>query len=186
MRWMYESRAHGESYSNDVFIVGVNKFVQTAVSNGYLSNDNTMRCPCTKCKNRRFINIRMLEEHFYKYGFTLKYYNWTLHGEDLAEITYAYACPNVLDPSTVDPFFTSHHDIFGHAGIRDMVHDFSTPNDIPKSSNIGDQQIENAEANRFFDLLNSSSEPAYEGCTTETELSINIKMLATKANYRFS
>ncbi|KAL9680330.1 hypothetical protein QQ045_018208 [Rhodiola kirilowii] len=38
----------------------------------------------------------------------------------------------------------------------------------------------------FFNLLNSSSEPAYEGCTTETELSINMKMLATKANYGFS
>ncbi|CAM8999036.1 unnamed protein product [Rhodiola kirilowii] len=153
---MYETRADGESYSNDVFIAGVNNFVQIAVSNGYLSNDNTMRCPCTKCKNRRFINITMLEEHLYKYSFTPKYYNWTLHDEDLADITYANACPNLPDLSTADPFFASHDDIFGHDGVQDLVHDFPSPNDILESFNIGDQQIENAEANRFFDLVNSS------------------------------
>ncbi|KAL9668530.1 hypothetical protein QQ045_006064 [Rhodiola kirilowii] len=83
-RWMYEARAHGESYTNAVFIAGVNNFIETAVSKGYLASNNTMRCPCTKCKNRRFINIRMMEEHLYKYGFTPNYFNWTLHGEDLA------------------------------------------------------------------------------------------------------
>ncbi|CAM8893187.1 unnamed protein product [Rhodiola kirilowii] len=62
---MYEARAHGESYTNDVFITGVNNFIETAMSKGYLASNNTMRCPCTKCKNRRFINIRMMEEHLY-------------------------------------------------------------------------------------------------------------------------
>ncbi|KAL9679112.1 hypothetical protein QQ045_016967 [Rhodiola kirilowii] len=67
-----------------------------------------------------------------------------------------------------------------------MVPDFGSPNDIPESSNFSDQQIENVKANRFYNLLILSLEPAYEGCTTETEISINMKMLATKANYGFS
>ncbi|KAL9677352.1 hypothetical protein QQ045_005581 [Rhodiola kirilowii] len=180
-RWIYEARSHGDSYTNDVFIAGVNNFIETAVSKGYLASDTTMRCPCTKCKNRRFINIRMLEEHLYKYGFTEKYFNWTLHGEDLAEIQFVNSCPTIPDP-VID----SQDEILGHDAFPDMVPDSANPNNIPESSNFGEQQIENVEANIFFNLLNSSYEPAYEGCTTKTELSINMKMLATKANYGFS
>ncbi|CAM8959030.1 unnamed protein product [Rhodiola kirilowii] len=161
---MYEARAPGESYTNDVFIAGVKNFIETAMSKDFLASDNTIRCPCTKCKNRRFINIRKMEEHLYKYGFTPKCFNWTLHGEDLAET----------------------NKIWSHASFAEMFPDFASPNDIPQWSNFGEQQIQNVEVNRFFNLLNSSSEPAYKGCTTETELSINMKMLATKANYGFS
>ncbi|KAL9677038.1 hypothetical protein QQ045_005264 [Rhodiola kirilowii] len=177
-RWMYEARAHGESYTNDVFITGVNNFIETAMAKGFLASDNKIRCPCTKCKNRRFINIRMMEEHLYKYGFIPNYFNWTLHGEDLVEIEYVNNYPTIPHPITVDPVLDSEEE--------NSTHDHGSPADIPESSNFGEHQTENFEANKFFNLLNSCSNPAYEGCTTETELSINMKMLATKATYGLS
>ncbi|CAM8925848.1 unnamed protein product [Rhodiola kirilowii] len=181
---MYEAAGDGSSYSNDVFIAGVNQFVKTAVSNRHLSSDNKMRCPCMKCKNRQFIYIRMLEEHLYKYDFTPNYYNWMLHGEDLAPITYGDPCTDIPGPST-NHTFGNLHDV-GNDTNEDEGQDTPTNYCIPDSPNLHCQQYENPEANRFFNLLNSCSEPAYEGCTTETELSINMKMLATKANYGFS
>ncbi|CAM9000938.1 unnamed protein product [Rhodiola kirilowii] len=99
---MYEARAHGESYTNDVFIAGVNNFIESAVSKDFLASDNTIRCPCTKCKNRRFINLTMMEEHLYKYGFTPNYVNWTLHDEDLVDIQYENNSATMPDPSTDD------------------------------------------------------------------------------------
>ncbi|CAM8943456.1 unnamed protein product [Rhodiola kirilowii] len=185
---MYEERAHGESYTNDVFIAGVNNFIETAVSKGFPTSDNTIHCPCTKCKNRRFINIRMMEEHLYKYGFIPNYFNWTLHDEDLAEMQYVNTYPTIPHPSTIDPIIDSEEENSTHdnAAFPEIVHDFASPADIPESSTFGEHQTKNFEANRFFNLLNSCSNPAYEGCTTETELSINMKMLATKANYGLS
>ncbi|CAM8914974.1 unnamed protein product [Rhodiola kirilowii] len=101
---MYESAGYGSLYSNDVFIAGVNQFVQAAISKGQLSTDNKMWCSCSKCKNRQFIYIRMLEEHLYKYGFTPDYYNWTLHGEELASTTYINDNTDIPGPSTYHNF----------------------------------------------------------------------------------
>ncbi|CAM8978357.1 unnamed protein product [Rhodiola kirilowii] len=147
---MYEESAHGESYTKDYFIAGVKNFIEAAVAKGFLASDNTIRCPCTKCKNRRFINIRMMEAHLYIYGFTPNYFNWTLHGEDLVEMEYVNLSQNMPQPITVDPVLESEDEYSNHdhAAFPDHVHEFANP--------------------------------AYEGCTTDTELSINMKMQQQK------
>ncbi|CAM8880997.1 unnamed protein product [Rhodiola kirilowii] len=159
---MYEARSHGESYTNDFFIAGVNNFIEIAVAKSFLASDNKIRCPCTKCKNRRFINKRMMEEHLYKYGFTPNYFNWTLHGKDLMEMEYVNTYPTIPHPSTVDPVLDSEEEnsTHDHAALPEIVHDFASPADILESSNFGEHQTENFEANRFLDLLNSCSDPA--------------------------
>ncbi|KAL9673980.1 hypothetical protein QQ045_030244 [Rhodiola kirilowii] len=104
------------------------------------------------------------------------------------EMEYVNTYPTIPRPVTVDPVLDSEEEnsTYDHAAFPDIVHDFARPAEILESSNFGEHQTENFEVNRFFTLLNSSSGPAYEGCTTETELSINMKMLATKANYGLS
>ncbi|CAM8903307.1 unnamed protein product [Rhodiola kirilowii] len=124
-----------------------------------------------------------MEEHLYKYRYTPNYFNWTLHSEDLAEMQYVNTCLTIPEPTTIDPVLDSEEEIWSYAAFPVMVPDFPCPADIPESSNFGEHQTENFKANRFFNLINSSLEPTYEGCTTETELSINMKMLATKAHY---
>ncbi|CAM8882328.1 unnamed protein product [Rhodiola kirilowii] len=130
----------------------------------------------------------MMEEHLYKYGFTPDYFNWTVHGEDLVEMEYVNNYSTIPHPITVDPVLDSEegNSTHDHAASPDIVYDFSSHADIPKSSNFGEHQTENFEATRFFNLLNSCSDPVYEGCTTETELSINMKMLATKVSHGLS
>ncbi|CAM8877106.1 unnamed protein product [Rhodiola kirilowii] len=133
---MYKARAHGESYTNDVFIAGVKNFIESAVAKGFLARDNTIRCPCTKCKNRRFINIRMMEEHLYKYGFTPDYVNWTLHGKDLLKIEYENTSAIMPDLSTYEQINDSGEEIWSHAASTDM--DTDSHPDIPESSNYGE------------------------------------------------
>ncbi|KAL9661570.1 hypothetical protein QQ045_026394 [Rhodiola kirilowii] len=135
-KWMYESSTHGEAYSNDSFIAGVNNFIETAVAKGFLASDNTIRCPCTKCKNRRFINLRMMEAHLYKYGFTPNYFNWTLHGEDLVEMEYVNSYPIMPQPITVDPVLDSdaEHSTHDHEAFTDNVHEYASDVDIPEDS----------------------------------------------------
>ncbi|CAM8979456.1 unnamed protein product [Rhodiola kirilowii] len=183
---MYEAGVHRESCTNDVFITGVNNFIEMAVAKGFLASDNSIRCPCTKCKNKRFIHIRMMEAHLYKHGFTPNYFNWTLHGEELVEINYVNTVQTQAEPTTSYPLHDTSEQIWTNEAFPTMVPDIATTDDIPESSNYGEHQTDNFKANRFFDLLNTCGEPAYEGCTTETELSINMKMLATKANYGLS
>ncbi|CAM8929118.1 unnamed protein product [Rhodiola kirilowii] len=175
---MYEWGANGESSTNDVFIAGVNNFIETAAAKGFVANDNSIRCPCTKCKNKRFIKVRMMEAHLYKYGFTPNYFNWTLHGEELAEMQYANTVPTVPEPTGFYPVLDTEEQIWTDEA-------FPT-DDIPESSNYNENLTDNFEANKFYNLLNSCGEPAYSGCTTDTELSINMKMLATKATYGLS
>ncbi|CAM8923526.1 unnamed protein product [Rhodiola kirilowii] len=44
----------------------------------------------------------------------------------------------------------------------------------------------NETAQSFYDLISASTNPAYEGCTTENELSSHMKLLQTKADYGLS
>ncbi|CAM8943732.1 unnamed protein product [Rhodiola kirilowii] len=100
--------------------------------------------------------------------------------------SYANTSPAVPEPPTFYPILDTYVQNSTDEAFSEMVPDIGTTDDIPDSSNYNAHQTDNCEANRFFNILNSCGEPAYSGCTTETELSINIKMLATKANYGLS
>ncbi|CAM8978234.1 unnamed protein product [Rhodiola kirilowii] len=94
--------------------------------------------------------------------------------------------PNSTRTDYINLVLVTEEQIGTDQAVPEMVPDIATTDDIPESSNYIEHQTDNFKANRFFNLLNTCGEPAYEGCTTETELSINMKMLATKANYGLS
>ncbi|KAL9673904.1 hypothetical protein QQ045_030167 [Rhodiola kirilowii] len=123
---------------------------------------------------------------FVQIRFHTKLLQLDLTGEDLAEIHYGNTSSTIPEPNTSCPDLDSEEESRSHAAFPEMFPEFASPADFLDSSNYGEHQTENFDANRFFNLLNSSSEPAYKGCTTETELSINMKMLATKTNYGLS
>ncbi|KAL9675020.1 hypothetical protein QQ045_003219 [Rhodiola kirilowii] len=190
--WMYNMRVPGESYNNDDFMAGVRTFIETAISRGQLSENNFLRCACSKCKNKKFLPYFLVEEHLYKFGFLPNYFNWTLHGEDLASRTYVEPNADIsYSPTTSNYANETENYECCTSRFPDMVADLVGPSCIPNNPG-GDAEMPinhenpNLEANRFYNLLQTSSEPAYDGCTTETQLSINMKLLATKANHGFS
>ncbi|CAM8879644.1 unnamed protein product [Rhodiola kirilowii] len=184
--WMYDMRVPGKSYNNETFMVGVRGFVETAVARGQLDSNKLMRCPCSKCKNKKYPEIGKVEEHLYKYGFVPNYYNWLLHGEDLAPITYAPVNDGYVSPD-FDQNVTFEADETGIDNrLPQMISDLAGQSWAPPESANFQPENQNDERNSYFNLMQYSSLPAYDGCTTETELSINMKLLATKANYGFS
>ncbi|KAL9667674.1 hypothetical protein QQ045_002038 [Rhodiola kirilowii] len=173
--WMYNQRVTDQSYNNDAFNQGVGVFIQTAYANGHIFEGSMIRCPCSKCKHNKFIKVQESERHLFTFEFVGDYYNWTLHGEEIAHTSYpAYQHHlNENDTSFMDQQMPDYVHQFGgvDSHFADMVHDVAEPNE---------------DASKFYDLFQSSCQPVFEGCTSETQLSISMKLLQTKTDHGLS
>ena len=65
---------------NDQFVAGVEKFVEFCKSMPRF-NQQELRCPCRKCKNRNLIPVDDVRYHLVYKGFVPHYYQWSSHGE---------------------------------------------------------------------------------------------------------
>ncbi|KAL9668333.1 hypothetical protein QQ045_002713 [Rhodiola kirilowii] len=182
--WMYNRRDKGKTYNNDTFMLGVTNFIETAIARGELPTE--MRCPCKQCKNKKCYVTGTVENHLYRSGFTQNYYNWTYHGEQRVDEEYA---PTMNQQPLQLPITQEEPDPpFDHMDSRytDMVQDVAGYNWEVGGPSEPLQERPNPEAQHFYDLLCASSIPAYEGCTTETELLSHMKLQQTKADYGMS
>ncbi|CAM8940897.1 unnamed protein product [Rhodiola kirilowii] len=197
---MYNRRDEGKSSNNETFMWGVRTFIEVAIARGELPNE--MRCPCKHCKNKKCHVAGTVENHLYKSGFTPNYYNWTHHSEDRVDETYNDEVieENEQSPITEDQYQTPlpyeggsvNYEPFGFmqntmdSRYNEMVNDVAAQNwEIPiQTETLDDHPNETAQS--FYDLISASTNPAYEGCTTETELSSHMKLLQTKADYGLS
>ncbi|CAM8892135.1 unnamed protein product [Rhodiola kirilowii] len=185
---MYNRRDPGKSYNNETFMWGVRNFIEVAIARG--ERPTEMRCPCKHCKNRKYHQAGTIEDHLYKSGFMRNYYNWTHHGETRVDVTYAPSVPLSEDQQYPQHISVQHEHIedapnyglttnFLDTTYADMVNDVAgTSWEIPVKPNVA--------AQHFYQLFNASCNPAYEGCTTETELSMHMKLLQTKSDYGMS
>ena len=55
------------------FYEGVEEFIMTCVRIKQFTREGTSRCPCHKCKVRRFLDIEFIIYHLYKDGFKPNY-----------------------------------------------------------------------------------------------------------------
>lgn len=63
------------------FINGVQEFLEFAKQQESYKTSLEMRCPCSKCKNCRHLDIESIREPLHKKGFDTNYYEWVYHGE---------------------------------------------------------------------------------------------------------
>ncbi|KAL9675553.1 hypothetical protein QQ045_003755 [Rhodiola kirilowii] len=190
--WMYNQCVPGKSYCNEKFMLGVRKFVQFAVSRCGYSGGSIIRRPCRKCKNKKYHEAGVVESHLYNSGFTPNYYNWTYHGEDLANVIYSDATEVDQNMQTVSldqqysPYVPGIDVGTVDSRFQNMISDVAGPSwDVPNyTPDLPDEP--NEIAMEFYNLFKSSCDPAYEGCTTETELSMHMKLLQTKTDYNLS
>lgn len=59
------------------FQVGVEELMKFVKQH---SESITVRCPCAKCKNKKFLDAEQGKVHLYHYGFVPNYYKWTSNG----------------------------------------------------------------------------------------------------------
>lgn len=79
-QWMYQ-RLDGRYLSKE-YIRRVEEFIKQTSSNPQVCIDGLMKCPCIKCGNRPWLEVKEIKLHLFQQGFCKGYYRWTYHGEN--------------------------------------------------------------------------------------------------------
>ncbi|KAF2300060.1 hypothetical protein GH714_007811 [Hevea brasiliensis] len=78
--WMYK-RLDVNGFLNPEFEVGVEYFLNFAYAQVDVASNDKIRCPCSKCKNKKYLQRIDVTYHLYKFGFVGAYTQWDEHGE---------------------------------------------------------------------------------------------------------
>lgn len=172
--WMYDRLNLDRRGYADAFLNGVDEFVSYASLQTNLSNGK-MRCPCSKCKNLKFLTSEEVKVHLYKKGFIPDYWYWTCHGESDPDL-----CANLNTHTTTHEGYNDHLNRFENMVYDVVGSDYETHYDqeMDESPNI--------DAQKFYDLLHAAQKPLWPGCNDHTELSVVVRLLAIKSEGNMS
>ncbi|XP_039131945.1 uncharacterized protein LOC120268722 isoform X1 [Dioscorea cayenensis subsp. rotundata] len=177
-QWMYNRNLLGRQGLTNEFILGVDEFIQFAINqdDSYKNGEN-IRCPCFKCKNRRFLHPNDITLHLYRRWFRECYWNWTCHGEEVFPISEEL---KEVDDQTLDHIAQEDEQMtWDQRMIYDCLrshvppmhesycYDEAGPSVQPPldESVLGLQSDEISQlSNRFFDILKAADQPLYVGC----------------------
>nr|MCH9869343.1 hypothetical protein [Serratia marcescens] len=167
--WMYERRQNPDKFGVTAeFMAGVQSLVDLAKEHPSHLSEGQIRCPCKKCRNRRFQKEDDLKVHLYKHGFMPDYTVWTSHGEIRSHDQGQSAVPSGTEEVSDDDEPT----------MCDMVYDAAGPSFDPEEPN--------EEARGFYKLFRDADTPLYEGCPEESPLSLITELLNTKSDFNMS
>ena len=71
--WIYNRLHPNMGEIKPEFYEGVEEYITTCVQTEQFTHEGTIRCPCCKCKCRRFLDIESIRYHLYKDGFKPNY-----------------------------------------------------------------------------------------------------------------
>ena len=162
-----------ENYLIDTsYEAGVNSFLDYAFQK---LKTTTIRCPCRKCVNGEFGDREKVREHLLVFGIVKRYKFWYHHGERLDEPEPLYDSDDDLDENDNSDEVC---DI-----LRDLYPEHH--NDAGFSSDVNNVEEPNANAKRFYELLQESQEPVYEGCKS-SRISVLLELLHIKTLGRWT
>ena len=186
--WMYKRIDEETGNFSEEFTTGVEQFMAFANSQP-LTQDNNGKffCPCSVCKNEKFLPGHRILKHIYSKGFMLDYYVWYKHGEELdMALGTSYANPTHLSGS---------EDHIGNA-VEDryveMVNDAFRDNVSFDNYQHGDSyqnavDLECNHSKKFYDLLEGAKNPLYDGCREgHSQLSLASRIMQNKVDYNLS
>jgi len=161
--WMYTGWSRTQAPSND-WIENTNRFLDHAFSVPNIVEDETIKCPCVRCRNcvrnKRFT----VEMHLCRFGFKEDYKIWTAHGEGL------------IDSSIEGGYCEG----FGETDRMDeMLVDLAGEHPPP----IDEEPA--AYARAFYRMVESAEQSVHEK-TTHSSLSAIARLLALKSQYNMS
>jgi len=67
-RWVYDRCYSGRRGLKESFVIGVEKFIQTARQYKYYAFEGGIRCSCIKCECTRILKDKEVKVHLYKKG----------------------------------------------------------------------------------------------------------------------
>ena len=152
--WMYQDSPQGLQRMD--YCNGVQGFINFTTSIPRNFTDGGIRCPCRKCKNKKFLHQDVVTMHLLTKGFIKDYLCWYAHGELF-----------VPNKSMVERVVRS---TSSASNMHEVGNDNSNPyknmamNAMRMSEgNINEcliiEEESNADAARFFDMLKDSDEP---------------------------
>jgi Transposase-associated domain len=171
--------------TND-YVKGMKDFVALAFAK--VARANTIRCPCTVCKNVLFKTRAVVEFHLVKNGMDESYKIWTLHGED----------PD--DTNTTEDLEHEHLDDLEQENLDDSdafemvqtmlagenLDNYNFGGENSGDENFSDNEDPNPEAKKFFRLLHDAKQELYPNCKKVTKLSFIIRLFQLKCLHGWS
>ncbi|GLT35136.1 hypothetical protein SLA2020_096140 [Shorea laevis] len=168
-------------YWNNQFDAKVEIFLDFAFSqtNSIFCSKNMIRCPYTKCWNIEWHHRPKVRAHLIRNGFMDGYLIWNKHGEIISR---KRCCPQMGESSSAA---ATMNNIPSVDQLRDMLHDAMGPNffsnensatvvedavqfgcGFEDASGVGESIFEEpkGDAKEFFDLLQASETPLFDGC----------------------
>ncbi|XP_057426300.1 uncharacterized protein LOC130719704 [Lotus japonicus] len=171
---MYNRTIPSQREHTSAFLNGLNEFIALACQKSADLTSGEIRCPCTRCRNFKYLDLIEVEVHLCRWGFISDYWYWTCHGEsDPILCTTFNTCPSTSGTAQE-----------GHR-FENMVYDAFDP----QFRMHPNQQIEespNKDAQEFYDLLHAAQKPLWSGCTNHTELFTVVRLLTIKSDGNIS
>ncbi|KAI3968070.1 hypothetical protein MKW92_019112, partial [Papaver armeniacum] len=97
---MDKSWVHKDRWTND-YQDGVRLFLDYAFKNGFVTEDNKMRCPCRDCNNICYHTEKKMFEDLVLHGMMRSYTTWFHHGESSSSTVLSSTRPDI-DAKTKD------------------------------------------------------------------------------------
>jgi ferredoxin-thioredoxin reductase catalytic subunit len=152
--WIYRDSPQGLQMMN--YCNGVQGFINFAISILRNFSRGDIRCPCRKCKNKKYLHLDIVMMHLLHKGFMEDYLCW-----------YAYGELFVRNESMVERMVGS---TFSASNVHGVVNDNNNSymNIVMDAMRMNQgnasqcpivQEEPNADATMFFDLLRDSDEP---------------------------
>ena len=182
--WMYDRVHSSRGGIKPEFYAGVEQFIRVACQTVQFMNEQKVRCPCTRCKCRKYFDMDTIRYHLYKDGFMADYWVWTMHGEVATQNFEHASIENTYVRGSSSRVNIGEHvtkNISWEDNSRryeEMIYDAVGPQihaDYEPSV-----EAPNAEAEKFFSILEAVKAPLWEGCV-HSELSLAVRMLAIKS-----
>ncbi|WZZ62972.1 hypothetical protein YC2023_063079 [Brassica napus] len=184
--WMYKRIDEDTGKFSEEFIAGVDQFMTFASSQPLAqSNSGKFFCPCSVCRNDKFLPGPIIWKHIYNRGFMPDYYVWYKHGEEIdMELGTSYVDPTHLSGSgKVGNEDNNYVDMVNDA-FRDNV-SFDNYQQDDSYQNVVDPQHNHSK--KFYDLLEGAQNRLYDGCREgQSQLSLAARVLQNKADYNLS
>jgi hypothetical protein len=162
---------------------GVQGFINFATSIPRNFTDGGIRCPCRKCKNKKFLHQDVVTMHLLTKWFMEDYLCWYAHEELFVpnESMVERVVGSTSSASNVDEVGNDNSNPY-----RNMVMDAMKMSEGNVSECPIVEEEPNADAARFFDLLKDSNEPLWDGCTNHNKLSAITQAFTIKSDHGLS
>ncbi|PNX83399.1 hypothetical protein L195_g039441, partial [Trifolium pratense] len=192
--WMYDRYYPGErGQLKEVFKLGVELFIKAVKRSRVVISEGGIRCPCAACECRRIRSEDEIKYHLYTKGFQPNYWIWSCHGETIpsaptsSDTNIGVVYQGASSSSAPIVAAQNYQQYYPFNEMNDMISDALGFNVV--NNGLGDEyegdELPNAEAQRFFNLLKETNEPLFEG-STDSKLTVCVRLIGLKSQYLVS